>query len=214
MKKKYLSIVEHYENCLDKFGDSHLGVDWPSQSDAEKRYNVMLHIIEKSPKQHTLLDLGCGAGHLLEHIIKIRTQNILYTGLDISPRYISLCREKFPETPFICADILENSEAIDTFDYIIMNGVFTEKRELSFEEMFTYFKSIISAVYQKATFGLAFNVMSKQVDWERDDLFHLPLDSLADFLTKHVSRHFIIRNDYGLYEYTVYLFKQPIQWQK
>ena len=48
--------------------------------------------------------------------------------------------------------------------------------------------------------------MSKQVDWERDDLFHLPLDLLADYLTRNLSRHFVIRNDYGLYEYTVYVY--------
>ena len=47
----------------------------------------------------------------------------------------------------------------------------------------------------------------KQVDWEKDFLFHLPLDTLAFFLTKELTRNFIIRNDYGLYEYTVYLYK-------
>jgi hypothetical protein len=55
--------------------------------------------------------------------------------------------------------------------------------------------------------GLAFNVMSKHVDWERDDLFHLPLDVLADFLTKNLTRNYIIRNDYGRYAYTVYVYR-------
>ena len=30
--------------------------------------------------------------------------------------------------------------------------------------------------------GIAFNVMTKHVDWERDDLFHLPFDQLAEWL--------------------------------
>ena len=50
--------------------------------------------------------------------------------------------------------------------------------------------------------------MSAQVEWKRDDLFHLPLDRLADFLSANLSRHFVIRNDYGLYEYTVYIYKK------
>jgi hypothetical protein len=54
---------------------------------------------------------------------------------------------------------------------------------------------------------LAFNVMSKQVDWERDDLFHLPLDRLLTFLSREVSRHVVIRHDYGLYEYTAYVYQ-------
>ena len=88
-----------------------------------------------------------------------------------------------------------------------MNGVFTEKRELSFDEMWNYFTKLISIVYEKCNNGVAFNVMSKSVDWEREDLFHLPLDILSDFLCKKITRNFIIRNDYGLYEYTVYLLK-------
>ena len=49
--------------------------------------------------------------------------------------------------------------------------------------------------------------MSKNVDWERDDLFHWGLDELTAFLTKDISRRFVLRNDYGLYEYTVYVYR-------
>ena len=88
-----------------------------------------------------------------------------------------------------------------------MNGVFTEKANLSYEKMYDYFKNMIKIIFQKVNTGMAFNVMSKQVDWERENLFHLPYDDLASFLTKHISRNYIIRNDYGLYEYTTYVFK-------
>ena len=71
---------------------------------------------------------------------------------------------------------------------------------------------MLMRVFAKARKGVAFNVMSKSVDWERDDLFHLSADRLITFLTKSLSRHFIIRNDYGLYEYTTYVYKQPCTW--
>jgi hypothetical protein len=100
------------------------------------------------------------------------------------------------------------------FDYIILNGVFTEKRELSFDEMYEYFKTLIKVLYLKTKVGLAFNVMTKYVDWEREDLFHLSFDLLASFLKDEVTRNFIIRNDYGLFEYTVYLFKEPNTWHR
>jgi hypothetical protein len=50
--------------------------------------------------------------------------------------------------------------------------------------------------------------MSKNVDWEREDLFHVSLDLVSDFLCKNLTRNYIIRNDYGLYEYTVYVLKK------
>ena len=73
--------------------------------------------------------------------------------------------------------------------------------------MFEYLKKMISIIFTKSNKAIAFNVMSKQVDWEVDTLFHVPIDDMANFLTKKITRNFIIRNDYGLYEYTVYIFK-------
>ena len=46
--KGYLSIVAHYERCLEKHGDTYLGVDWPNREDADTRYEVMLEVINPS----------------------------------------------------------------------------------------------------------------------------------------------------------------------
>ena len=94
-------------------------------------------------------------------------------------------------------------------DLLNSNNKFIKENKVSSEiiENQNYFTKLISIVYEKCNNGVAFNVMSKSVDWEREDLFHLPLDILSDFLCKKITRNFIIRNDYGLYEYTVYLLK-------
>ena len=210
MDKKYTKIVTHYEDCLEKHGDTHLGVDWPNQQDVYKRYQVMLDIIkyDANTQPATLLDFGCGTAHLLEYAQKEGYGNLTYSGLDISPRFVAVAQKKFPQNCFLCADVLEDRAGIPNFDYIVMNGVFTEKRELSFDEMWAYFTRLITIVYEKCDKGLAFNVMSKNVDWERDDLFHVSYDLLSDYLCKNLTRHHIIRNDYGLYEYTVYVLKK------
>jgi hypothetical protein len=208
VNKKYLSIVSHYENCLAQYGDNHLGVDWPKKEDAETRYRIMLEVIKPcADRDVSLLDFGCGASHLNEHILKRNMRGIIYAGLDLSEKFIHLSKSKFPKNNYYCLDILDQSSRLPSFDYVVMNGVFTEKRELSFDEMFAYFKQLLKTVFNKTRIGLAFNVMSKQVDWEREDLFHLALDNLAGFLTSELSRNFIIRNDYGLYEYTTYVYK-------
>jgi SAM-dependent methyltransferase len=207
-KSNYQRIVAHYEACLAKHGDTHLGVDWPNPSDAETRYRVMLEVIgPNSPRPIRLLDFGCGTSHLYEHILRRGYDYIHYSGLDISEKFISVARRKFPSIDYYCADVLAGPAHIPVFDYVVMNGVFTEKRDLSFSAMLDYFQTLLSKVYALAHIGLAFNVMSKHVDWERDDLFHLPFDMLAAFLVKNLSRHFVFRQDYGLYEYTTYLYR-------
>ncbi len=207
-EKKYLSIISHYEKCLHDHGDSHLGVDWPTEMDADLRHEVMLGIIQYYQNRKVkLLDFGCGASHLYDYIIRKNMADLIdYHGLDISEKFISLSKNKYPHINYYCQNITENNYNLDQFDYIILNGVFTEKCDLSFDEMFTYFKEILIRVKKITRIGFAFNVMSKQVDWERKDLFHLQFDKLANFLTQNISRHFLIRHDYGLFEYTTYVY--------
>jgi SAM-dependent methyltransferase len=213
--KSYLSIVAHYEACLERHGDCHLGVDWPRAQDVDARYRVMLGVIPPDGRDPArpvrLLDFGCGAGHFYDFLGRTGVDYVQYFGLDLSEKFVRLCRAKYPGAPFYCQDVLEGANGLPRFDFAVMNGVFTEKRALGFAEMFAYFRQVVRRVFAVVDRGIAFNVMSKQVDWEREELFHLPLDELAWFLKREITRHFVIRNDYGLYEYTAYAYREPIR---
>ena len=213
MNDRYLDIARHYEDCFKTNGDNCKGVDWPNRPDAEKRYRIMLDIIrfdDNADKTSacSVMDLGCGLGHMYEYMNSTGC-TLSYTGVDVSDVFVNECRKKFPGVTFLKLDILKDdlSGLSEKPDYIIMNGVFTEKCNLSYEEMKTYFEAFIKKAFELCNKGIAFNVMSKDVDWERDDLFHLPLSELSSFLTKNLTRRYIIRNDYGLYEYTTYVYK-------
>ena len=201
----YLKLAEHYDKCFKKYGDTHLGVDWPKLEDTFKRYDMMLGVI-KDESPITLLDFGCGTASLNGYIEFLKIKNIKYSGLDINESFCTTSKLKFPNNDFYCLDILKNND-IPNFDYIVCNGPFTEKRELSQQEMMEFFTNVIKKLWDNCNKGIAFNLMSKHVDWEREDLFHVSLDELGWFLKSNFSRNFIIRNDYGLYEYTTYVYK-------
>lgn len=205
---KYHTIFQHYDKCFEAYGDSAKGVDWPNQEDAQKRYDTMLGVVKNLTENPSILDIGCGAGHFYEYLKALSLeQKVHYEGLDISSSFVRHCQSKFPSLTWHCVDLL--TESFDQkFDYVVMNGVFTEKLDLSFEEMLAFWKRLLLKAFEICNQGLVFNVMSTQVDWQRDDLFHLPLDTMADFLHKNVSKHFVVRRDYGLYEYSVYIYKQ------
>jgi SAM-dependent methyltransferase len=208
-EKIYQSIVSFCEACLEKYGDNYLGVGWTKKKKyADTRYRVMLEVIKQDTSGKVrLLDFGCGASHLYEYILEHGFKNIEYSGLDVSEKFINLSRKKFPAINYYHLDILADPDKLPDVDYIVLNGVFTVKSALSFEDMLQYFKTVIGNVFSKAYKGIAFNVMSKQVEWEREDLFHVPFDLLASFLTNNISRNFVFRHDYGLYEYTTYVYK-------
>ncbi len=204
----YLALVSYCESFLKCHGDNHLGVGWTrGRETADRRYKVMLEVIRGSSAQVSLLDFGCGASHLLEYVHRHDLRNIDYSGLDLSEQFLELSKAKFPQTRYYQLDVLREPEGLPEFDYVLLNGVFNSKCLLSFEDMFAYFRAVLTAVFPKVRVGLAFNAMSKLVDWEREDLFHLPFEPLARFLEESLSRDFVIRHDYGLYEYTTYVYR-------
>ena len=203
----YENLYKHYEGCFENHGDTHLGVDWPNKDDVLKRYDIMLNIIENKNKKVSILDFGCGCGHLLEYIQE-QNLNIEYYGLDISKLFYECCKEKFPKHTFYNIDILKDStHNLPNFDYIILNGVFTEKQNLSNEEMMDFFQNILKILFTKVNIGISFNVMCPIVDFKRDDLFYLSYDKLGIFLKNNISRKYVINNHYGLWEYTTYVYK-------
>jgi hypothetical protein len=105
-------------------------------------------------------------------------------------------------------DVLEDDEQLPIFDYVVLNGVFNYRGSIGRDDMLRYWQQLTMTAYRHCLLGIAFNVMSTLVDWERDDLFHLPFDAMAGFVAKHLSRQFVIRHDYRAYEYTTYVYRQ------
>jgi SAM-dependent methyltransferase len=206
----YYDIIKHYEECLSKHGATAKGMDWPNELDLIKRFEVMLGVVRKnSSRSVSLLDLGCGAGLLVDHLLeKGITNDYKYHGIDISEKMIATASNRHPKYSFETRDILINPLPPQSVDYIIMNGLLTEKKTLNNEQMEEYAGAVIKTTFDACGKGIAFNVMSYHVDWFREDLFHWPLDSAVDFLIKACSRHLVIRMDYGLYEYTVYVYRE------
>lgn len=193
-------LQTHYEATLAKHGPNYRGMDWPDEEDVNKRYRVMLDGRQGS----SVLDLGCGIGGLYEVLYSWEN----YIGIDISPLMIAEAKKKYPEPLFECRDILKNPYPDNSFDYVIMNGLLTVKATMLQIQMVAFARAMIIAAFKTCRIGIAFNVMSEHVDWKRDDLFHWRFDDVARFLTKEVSPHFVFRNDYGLREYTVYVYKE------
>jgi SAM-dependent methyltransferase len=202
-------IITHYESCLAEHGASAKGMDWPNEEDLSTRFDVMLGVINKQDQQLSLLDLGCGVGLFVDYLEKRGiSQQFKYWGIDVSVKMITAAKKRHPGTHFEIRDILSNPLPPGAVDFVIMNGVLTEKRGLRFEQMEDYAKALIKSAYDSCRHGLAFNVMSSHVDSQREDLFHWPIDRAVSFMVAECSRNILVRMDYGLYEYTIYIYRK------
>ncbi len=208
--KAYKEVAAHYEDCFKVYGDTPRGLDWPNEADMLRRYQTMAELFVSDTLEISVLDFGCGTSRFLDYLHSLERKNINYAGLDIAQSFVDYSKNKNPDVTYYCLDVLADSSALPNFDYVIMNGLFTVKKDLSFEEMFFFMKKVLGIMAKKCNKGFAFNLMSKQVDWERNDLFHMPFDLLASFLVNEITRNFVIRNDYGLFEYTVYVYPNKL----
>lgn len=200
------SIVGWYETCLKEHGPTAKGVDWPDREHMEARFRVMLGIIEAGLKRPVLLDLGCGPGLMVDYLEKTgRLANIEYHGLDISEKMIAAARARRPDCDFVRRDPLAEPLPDKSVDYVIMNGVLTEKRDLDQDSMTEYAQALITAAFRVAKQGIAFNVMGRNVDKKRKYLFHWPMTEMADFLEKQISSDYAVRDEYDDFEITVYV---------
>ncbi len=211
--KNYLEIMRHYDACLQQHGDTARGADWPNETDRQTRFSVMLDLLQGDTDDHVeLLDFACGTGELLRRLHRLNRPSIAYQGADISRAALELARAKFPDTKFTTMDILAATDqevASLSCDYCVINGLFTIKRGLSNDEMWDFATRVIRRLWPITRKAMAFNVMSKQVEHERADLFHVSLDRMARFLHELAGRSVAFRADYGLFEYTCYVQREP-----
>jgi len=203
-------IIRHYEACLETHGATPAGVDWPNADDLAMRFAIMLDLLTEAGEQPELLDLGCGPGFILDYLaVTGGLGRIRYHGIDLSETMIETARARWPNYEFTCRNIVTDPLPDRSVDVVIMNGLLTERVSLAADDMRELAESIVAAAFRVARFGIAFNVMSAHVDWQRDDLFHWNFDAVAAFLKREVSPHYTFRSDYGLHEYTCFVRRAP-----
>ncbi len=215
MRKDIENLVSMYPAAIAEKGVTPAGVLWPNGPDLATRFDILLSPIDFKLYGRTrplkLLDLGCGPGFLLDYLSKNRLVNkVAYTGVDVTKETMGHAISRWPNYRFELRDVRERPFQDDSFDFCIACGVFTVRFGNSYEQMKTLVCETLLALWRSVTIGLSFNVMSKHVDWEREDLFHWPLDDIMAFCKGKLSRHVSLRLDYGLWETSVLVLKSPV----
>ena len=122
-----------------EYGDTCKGLDWPNYKDMILRYQIMIDINQYYKlNKFSILDFGAGTGNLYNYVKNISNYEIEYSALDISPFFVIVLK-KYDNINVYNIDIIkDNIEYLPIFDYIVLNGVFTEKRTLSEDEMWDF----------------------------------------------------------------------------
>lgn len=205
MKHSVCNILrDHYKKTFLKHGSTSKGVDWGDKEwAAELRQNKMLEVV-RGNEPACILDVGCGYGALAD-LIKQKELNHTYSGVDVVEEMIVEASSRHPEANFFCGDFL--SLDMGKFDYAVCNGILTQKGSASNMEMNRFAQKLIKKMFNSAEIGIAFNVMSTHVNFQKDNLFYKNPTELIAWCMSELTPHLVLDSAYELwYEYTVYLF--------
>ncbi len=202
-------LERHYSSTFKTHGATSQGVDWGPEERALMRYDKMLEVIPTSlwesdtPVQ--LLDVGCGFGGLMRRAVE-QGLALDYTGLDVSLPMIEKGRELFPQAQWAVGDVLRWG-AEEQYDFVVCNGILTQKLDTPFEDMLAYSNAVIEKLYLLCRKGTAFNIMTTHVNFQVDNLFYRNPTELMGYCLHKLTRKVRIDHSYPLYEYTTYLYK-------
>ena len=90
------------ETALDDYGDSFEGAGYTkSEEEADAIYEVMLDVVREERQPVSVLDFGCGLGHMKGFMDRSADyEHVSYSGLDISARYLAYAKSSYPDTTF------------------------------------------------------------------------------------------------------------------
>ncbi|KAF0223113.1 MAG: methyltransferase family protein [bacterium] len=206
MQQLKQNVIEYFENCLAKHGDSAQGVDYNGQESQYKRFEILSQIAPLTGK--SVLDVACGVGHFYDFLQEQNLKPQHYKGIDITPGMIAHASKRLPETEFALLDILAEPPPNEPiFDYVVCCGLFHLRANNSDKEWSEVCQTMIARMYQYARYGLAFNMMTNQVDFRVDRLYYADPTYYFNFCRHKLSRRVSLRHDYPLYEFTIYTYR-------
>jgi SAM-dependent methyltransferase len=200
----------HYGQKFEEHGPTSKGVDWGKEEDVKIRYDKMLAVIDEGDLSGeapvSLLDVGCGFGGLFAYA-KDKSIILDYTGIDVCENMIRYATDNVNDAKFYCEDILESRTDL-TFDYVVCNGILTQKLSVGIKDMDRYAHLLIRRMYELCNKGIAFNIMTTKVNFMVDNLYYRNPVELFGYCFSEITNKIRIDHAYPLYEYTMYLYKE------
>lgn len=200
-------VADYYSAKLAEHGETALGVDWNSRESQFLRFEQLAKIIQQ-PRDFSVNDLGCGYGAFLDYLGS-RYSEFTYRGCDVSTDMIIAARARYEGTAH--ANFAVTSEPPEPADYGVASGIFNVRLDRRDVEWREYLEVTLDILDRTSHRGFAFNCLTAYSDPDRirDYLYYADPCILFDLCKRRYSRHIALLHDYGLYEFTILVRKNP-----
>ena len=181
-------LRDRYTRRLNRFGHDPRTLGWDTCEHQYIRYASACRFIPETT--NSIIDIGCGLADFYRYFTD-RHRNIQYTGIDINPELLSLCKQTYPHCSFHNKNILSDTINDIQSEWAVMFGVlnfkFNEFNNIDFA------KAMISRAFDFISDGLIVDMLSdnRHIHYPKEDFvyYYKPEDILkiAFDITDHVT---------------------------
>lgn len=195
-------LREHYDSLARRHGYGPEATQQSSLATQEQRLRVLAEVIREPDA--SVLDFGCGTGHLCELLRSEYGFRGRYTGYDLSGEALALARGRHPGATFEQRDIFRDGVG-GTFDYAVVSGVFNNR----LQDNWAFLTQVLQLLFPRVRRGLAFNALSAYVDYKDAGLYYADPEQVFRFCKEMLSPAVNLRHDYEVkagvlpFEFTV-----------
>ena len=207
-----LDIIKNYYNFyLKKYKNGPRAVNWKSKKSNKIRFDKILEAGNFNNKK--IHDVGCGLAHFYE-FLKNKKINFTYIGSDISKEMICSAKNNHLNKNINLQNInllkINNKRILKKLssDFVVANGLFAVKANLSNKYWWLFIRKMLKKMFYITEECLIFNCMKMNVDYKDKHLYYQPIDKLLKFVEKNLSKKVVIKQNYPLYEFMVYIYKK------
>ena len=201
-------VADYYSDKVKAHGATPRGVDWNGVEGQQLRFDTLLQILPPRPQGVTLDDYGCGYGALLDHLGRTHREGVDYLGLDVSAAMIAEARLRHPAA---MARFHHGSASPRRADFAVASGIFNVRLEAPDGAWEQHLLATLDALHAGTTRGFAFNCLTSYSDPAKRQayLYYGDPGHYFDLCKRRYSRNVALLHDYGLYEFTLLVRKDP-----
>lgn len=200
----FSEILSQYEGSFRQHGNSPASLLTPKGKQG-LRFQALLPALDRPGL--SVLDYGCGLGHLLDYLNEHARHPFSYLGLDMVKPFVQHCQSQFsqPNARFEWAD--PTAPLAGQADVVFASGVFNLLLEGGADPTHAYMEHRLAELYAAASHCLVVDFLSEYVDFTQPAAYHPPVGRLLQFVMAQLSRRVVMRHDLLPYEYTLLIFK-------